>query len=298
MIKIVLITPILQHYRLSFYEKLSIINNDYQLVVFHGIKNAEDGRPGYIGDTKFANKGFRVVKFKIYPFVLVYNLGMYSEIKKLKPDILIIQGIPGDITYRRIISWARKGRKIIIIWGGGWDPGIATGFRLNFKNKLVSSFFKKASYFLTYSTNNSKYVESMGIDNSIIKTCFNGIETDDLINNTPETIKKSKEIIKKFHLENHITFLYVGGLITEKKVDLLIDAFIELRKKYVKIKLIIIGDGPQKGLIENKLKSFNDPNILFLGRIIEDVNSFFTASDCLVLPGAGGLALNQAMFFY
>jgi glycosyltransferase involved in cell wall biosynthesis len=137
----------------------------------------------------------------------------------------------------------------------------------------------------------------MGIDKSIIKTCYNGIETDDLIKNSSEILIKSKEIIEKFHLENHITFLYVGGLIKEKKVDLLIDAFIKLREKFVNIKLIIIGDGPQKGLIENKLKIFNDPNILFLGRIINDVDPFFAASDCLVLPGVGGLALNQAMFW-
>ena len=166
--------------------------------------------------------------------------------KELNPDILIIHGIAGNIAYRRIISWAKFNKKKIIIWTCGWDSRKAKGLLHKFKNKLVSSFLKKGDYFLTYSSNASKYIESLGIDNKIIETCYNSIETDDQIRDSEETIKKSKEIINKFNLENNITFLYVGGLVPEKKVDLLINAFIELRKKYNKIKLIIIGDGPEK----------------------------------------------------
>ncbi len=91
--------------------------------------------------------------------------------------------------------------------------------------------------------------------------------------------------------------LYVGGLIPDKKVNLLIDAFIALNKKYDKTKLMIIGDGPLKKVIEDKLKEYNNPNILYLGRIIQGVDPYFAASDCFVLPGSGGLALNQAMFW-
>ncbi len=46
-----------------------------------------------------------------------------------------------------------------------------------------------------------------------------------------------------------------------------------------------------------RLGSLNDPNILFLGRIIDGVDPYFAACDCFVLPGTGGLALNQAMFW-
>src|ERR1035437_5262729 len=244
MIKIVLITPILQHYRLSFYEKLSAGFKENQMIVFHGIKRIEDGRPGYKGQTKFVNKGFRESKIKQYPFDIVYNWGMYSEVRKINSDIIIIQGITGNLSYRRIVSWAKKKKKKIIIWECGWEPGRSKGLLLSFKNMLVASFFKKADYFLTYSEYASKYVLSMGIDNSIIETCYNGIETDDLFKNSTDIIRKSKEIRTEYNLEGHTSFLFVGGLIPEKKVDLLLDSFIELRKKYDKIKLIIIGDGP------------------------------------------------------
>jgi glycosyltransferase involved in cell wall biosynthesis len=297
MVKIIIITPLLQHYRLSFYEKLSIFKEDYDLTVYYGINDREDGKAGYRGATIFKSKGFKESKYRILPFDMVFNSGMYAELVKADPDVIIMLASTGNITYRRIISWARKKRKKIIIWTSGWDPGRAKGLLLSFKNMLVSFFFKKADYFLTYSSYASGYVESMGIDKSIIETCYNGIEIDDLIKNSPEIIKESQKVILKYNLENHITFLFVGGIIPEKRVDLLVDAFAELHKKYKNIKLLLIGDGPLRKTLEEKLITFNDPDISYLGRIIEGVDPYFAASDCLVLPGAGGLALNQAMFW-
>jgi glycosyltransferase involved in cell wall biosynthesis len=297
MTKIVLITPILQHYRLTFYEKLSKANSDYDLTVFYGYKVKEDGRPSYEGETNFKSRGFREYKFRILPFDIVYNWGMFSAIKDINPDIIIMQGIAGDITNRRIISWAKRKQKKIIIWACAWEPGRAKGTLLKLKNNLVSKFFKKAHYFLTYSTHASNYVKNLGINKNLIETCYNGIEIDEMEKNASRIIEKSSAIRKNHDLDNFISFIYVGGLILEKRVDLLVDAFEAVRKKYDNIKLLIIGDGPLRPELEVQLKNYNDPNIKYLGRIIDDVDSYFAATDCLVLPGIGGLALNQAMYW-
>ncbi|RZK04232.1 MAG: glycosyltransferase, partial [Flavobacterium sp.] len=295
--KIVLITPILQHYRLSFYEKLAERFGENNFFVFHGVKEKEDGRPGYKGKTKFINKGFPETMTKVFRFEVVYDRGMYAEVKKVNPDIIIIQGITGNISYRRIVSWAKRNRKKVIIWTSGWEPGRSRGMLLKLKNLLVTSFFKKGHYFLTYSNYGTSYVKTMGIDSSIIETCYNGIEIDDLISQKAEIVAKSKDVEVQLGLHGNITFLYVGGLIPEKKVDLLIAAFEKLRKKYKNIKLVIIGDGPMRNLVETKVVELNDDNIHYLGRIVDGVDPYFAASDCFVLPGVGGLALNQAMFW-
>lgn len=295
--KIIIITPRLQHYRLSFYEKLAKSNADYNLEVFYGISSKEDGKAGYKGETKFISRGFKEIKCRILPFEVIVNKEMYGEIRKADPDILIMLASTGNITYRKIISWAKRKNKKVIIWTSGWDPGRAKGLLLSFKNRLVSSFFKKADFFLTYGTSASRYVESMGIEKSKIEVCYNGIEIDDSLKNYSQVIFEANNLIKKYHLTDSITFLFVGGLIEEKRIDLLLDAFAFLHQKYDKIKLVIIGDGPLRGFVENKLKIYNHPDILFLGRVINGVDDFFAAADCLVLPGAGGLALNQGMFW-
>jgi glycosyltransferase involved in cell wall biosynthesis len=296
MTKIVLVTPILQHYRLTFYEKLSK-TKDYDLTVFYGYKKKEDGRPSYEGETKFKSKGFREYKYRILPFDIVYCWGMYTAVKKMNPDVVIVQGIAGDITLRRILSWAKRKKKKKIIWACAWEPGRAKGLLMKFKYTFLSVFFHKADYFLTYSTHASNYCKNLGIDESKIETCYNGIEIDDMEKSTDDIKAKSLEIREKFQLNNNISFIYVGGLISEKRPDLLIDAFEALRKKYNNIKLLIVGDGPLKAQVENHLKEYNDENAKYLGRIIKDVDAYFAAADCCVLPGIGGLALNQAMFW-
>jgi glycosyltransferase involved in cell wall biosynthesis len=297
MVKIAFITPMIPHYRLSFFDKLSTANKDYKFVVFYGTKKVRDGRPSYEGDTKFIKKAFRELMLIKSPLQIEFYSGMFSELKKFNPDIIIMDGIAGSITYRRIISWSKRERKKTVLWTCGWEPNRVNGILLTIKNRFVLSFFRKADFFLTYSTTANRYLESFGIDESIIKTCYNGIETDDLVKNYERIIERSKEIIVKYELSGYLTFLYVGGLLIDKKVPLLIEAFHELRKNKPKIKLLIIGDGPQKTLLEEKLKYYNDPNIYYLGRIINDVDPYFAASDCFVLPGVGGLALNQAMFW-
>ena len=289
---------------MSYFEKSKTIINivkqiaqwDYELIIFHGVKKREDGKPGYAGDTKFKNIGFIQSKINVFPFNIRYDKGMFKEFKKINPDILIIQGITGNISYRMCNSWAKRKKKLIIGWTCGFEPGIAKGMLLKFKNSLVSNFFKKADYFLTYSSNSSKYVESLGIDNKKIETCYNGIEIDDLVENKDKILNNAREIRKKHALDGFITFLYVGALTESKKVDLQMDAFVKLREKYDNIKMIIIGEGPLRPYVEEKAKDDKE-NIIFLGRIYDGVDDYFAASDCFVLPGTGGLGLNQAMFW-
>jgi glycosyltransferase involved in cell wall biosynthesis len=297
MTRIVLITPILQHYRLTFYDKLSKADPSYDLTVLYGYKKKEDGRPGFEGTTPFKSLGFREYKYRILPFDLVFNKGMISAVKEIDPDIVIMQGIAGDLTNRMIIAWARRKKKKIIIWACAWEPGRAKGMLLKLKNMFVASFFRKADYFLTYSTHASNYVSDMDVDRSCIETCYNGIEIDEMEKEEGSIRRQALEIRSKYGMEDAVSFLYVGGLIKEKRIGLLVDAFVNLKKQYENIKLFIIGDGPLKAELEEQLSRYNSDSIYYLGRIIEGVDPYFAAADCFVLPGIGGLALNQAMFW-
>ncbi len=273
------------------------LNDKFDLIIYHGTKQYEDGRPAYNGFVPFKETGFKIKTFKLLSFKIVIDIGMVSTLKKQNPDLIILQGIAGDISLRLIASWAKKKKKKLISWTCGWEPGIAKGMQLSFKNRHVSSFFKRADLHLTYSTKASMYTEKMGVNKSKIETCYNGIETDNLINESSAILEKANEIRKIYDFENYVTFISVGGLLPEKKVEFLIDAFIQLFVKHKNIKLIIIGDGPQKMIIEERIKFYKNSNIFYLGRIIDNVDSYFAASDCFVLPGIGGLALNQAMFW-
>ncbi len=297
MTNIVLVTPILQHYRLTFYEKLSNADPDFRLSVYYGYSKKESGRPSFVGNTPFLSKPFKEYKFRLFPFDLVYNRGLYSAVVQLNPDVVIVQGIAGDLSNRLILRWARCNGKRVIIWACGWDPGRAHGMFLRFKNWLVHRYLRKADYFLTYSTKASNYVKGFGFNDSIIETCYNGIEIDGMIEDKVRILEAAREVRHSIHLDNFVSFIYVGGLLKEKRIDMLIKAFAALREKFDNIKLLIIGDGPFRSEMEELLREVGDKKIIYLGRIVKDVDAYFAAADCLVLPGIGGLALNQAMFW-
>lgn len=295
--KVALITPMLQPYRITFYEKLDKIIPEAKWIIFHGITKKEDGRPAYTGSTSFKNVGLIQLLYKIGPFSIRMQKGLYSKVSEYNPDMIIIQSITGNVSYRRVVNWAKRNNKIIINWTSAWDPGYAKGILLKFKNFLVSTFYKKGHYVLTYSTKAIRYVKERGIDESKIDVCYNGIEIDDMLLNENEILEKSESIAKQYDLVNSFTFIFVGGLLPEKKVDLLIDAFNKISLQNKSVKLVIIGDGPLKDIILERIKQLNNKNIIYLGRIINDVDQYFAASTCFVLPGSGGLGLNQAMFW-
>lgn len=295
--KVAFVTVTLQHYRLSFYDKLTQTDQNIKWNVYHGIQKNDHGRPAFKGDTNFQNETFIENTIKVGPFRIVHNKGLLKKIKKFDPDIIVLPGIAGNITNRLVANWGRRNKKRIIIWTCGWEPGLAKGAILSLKNAMVSSFFKKGDFHLTYSTKASQYTESMGIPSEIIDTCYNGIEIDHLLASETEVLEKSIEIRKQLKLDDYVTFLYVGGLIPEKRIDLLINSFSELRKTYNNIKLLIVGDGPEKPMMLKMLAQCDDNHITYLGRIVEGVDQYFASADCFVMPGIGGLALNQAMFW-
>ena len=81
-----------------------------------------------------------------------------------------------------------------------------------------------------------------------------------------------------------ITVLYVGRLTSRKNVDKIIYAFEKLYKKY-RLKLIIVGDGPERERLENISKC-----VKFTGTII-DTEKIYKQADIFVSPSEYGEGL-------
>lgn len=88
-------------------------------------------------------------------------------------------------------------------------------------------------------------------------------------------IKKAKKSKEKFDV------LFVGRLIPEKNIDLLIRAINDSS-----LSLGVIGDGPEKNNLMNLVHKLNAKNVKFLGSLEneEEVYSYMKSSKILVLP--------------
>ena len=97
-------------------------------------------------------------------------------------------------------------------------------------------------------------------------------------------------------MEDKTVILSVGALLPQKRVDTLIRAYSSVRRERSDTALVIVGDGSSRKALEELVGSLGVEDVFFVGRI-EESNPYFAMADVFVLPGLGGLALNQAMAF-
>jgi glycosyltransferase involved in cell wall biosynthesis len=85
--------------------------------------------------------------------------------------------------------------------------------------------------------------------------------------------------------------LFVGRLQLRKNVDLLLGACAEIQN----VRLVIVGDGPDREAFE-ALAAEIFPSAEFVGvKHGEELKPYFAGADLFVLPGTGGLAVQEAM---
>ncbi len=121
----------------------------------------------------------------------------------------------------------------------------------------------------------------------------------DNVLNPNEIIERSKEKIEDIDIfKNSKVFINIARLSPEKDHKKLIKAFSKVAKKENKSKLVIIGDGPLRGELQQLIKKLSlKKRVLLLGQKFNPM-PYLKASDCFVLSSnyeGQGLVLLEAM---
>lgn len=126
-------------------------------------------------------------------------------------------------------------------------------YRLKTVNKIIT-VSKEIQYILS---NDYK------IQVSKLKTIYNGIETDEI---KKKKVKKILEHNEIFDNKSVMKFITIGRLSEEKGHKYLIDAFSKVKKEIENSKLILIGSGPLKHILEMQIKrKALEEDIILLG---------------------------------
>lgn len=94
--------------------------------------------------------------------------------------------------------------------------------------------------------------------------------------------------------------LHVGRLVTQKRVNLLIEAMPVVLRSIPHARLTIVGDGPERGRFEELARSLGVGEVVrFVGAVYDpmELARHFLSASIFVLPGLGGLSINEAMFY-
>ena len=197
-------------------------------------------------------------------------------------------------------GWSRLTMIITILFGNffGLKVGLRSetpiihqknysGIKKVIRRNILKFLFNRIDYFFYIGTNNKKFYQSMGVSKN--KLIFLPYSVNPL----------NKKFLKKNKRTNHIVFS--GKLIEKKRPQDLLDAFINLNNK--NIKLFFAGSGNLEPMLRKKVNKLNlQQSVKFLGLLNkEELNKLYNNSDILVLPsGYGetwGLVINEALEF-
>ena len=104
--------------------------------------------------------------------------------------------------------------------------------------------------------------------------------------NRERYIDRSAEIKAEYGMNSCFSFLFVGRIVKDKGIEELVEAFDRLQKKYLKVKLLLIGRDDNDPISETTRSLIaSNADILLLGpKFDDDLFAHYVASDCFVLP--------------
>lgn len=294
--KIIILQRILPHYRAGIFRKLCERFPGTNVIYGQPFKNESLKNSDDLSDDIFikCSNSYFDRKGKVF----ISNI--FSRIKQIKPEIIISVFNVGNLNIY-VLFILRKFLKFrIILWSFGYDPesGFNPDKKINDKIRLYLS--QKADAVIFYWENGKQEVSrfSKKTDHYFIapntldtvkQTKYK--ETFDLTGK--ENIKTELGVSESYH------FVYIGRLLEDKQVDLLIKAYALLDHGKGDCRLTIIGDGPEKDKLLDLSKKLNLKNIYFTGEILDEVQTgkWIYISDAFVMPGRLGLSVVHTFCF-
>ena len=209
-------------------------------------------------------------------FYLCYQLGIINWLEEWNPDALIVEANPRYLSTPSAVKWMRThGRKVI-----GWGLGNPSPFRRG--AGVRSHFINQFDAMLTYSQRGADEYAALGYPREKIFVAHNSVSPAPTFN-----VERPTFNVKP-------TILFVGRLQARKRVDYLLRACAEIEPRP---RLIIIGDGPERAGLESLAKNVY-PSTEFIGsKHGAELKPYYEQADLFVLPGTGGLAVQEAMSY-
>ncbi len=313
--KIVYLTTGLPHY---FNLVLSKINAEpgIDLVVVSPSEPSSHVGAGVFLTSEGAN--FRSVllqEYAIRPFIFSFK-GLVSLLMKERPDVIVLpdhilrgfQFHPALMVLRYLLRF-RLVLKSIPFLIPDLQASLDEVKALREQGKLRSMIeagsryvavaarkrrFQMVDAHVVYVDEGKELYGSYGVPSDRIFVTRNSPDTDALKDAEQRILAEAAPVRCKRRV------LFVGRLVPEKRADLLIRAFRLARGQFHDAELVIVGDGPERDSLRDLVRRCSlEHAVRFAGPIYDPVQlgKEFMASYLFVLPGLGGLSINEAMYY-
>lgn len=231
------------------------------------------------------HRHFPLTETSIGTFTFRHQHGVVQISRDVNPLVVMTMCHSGTLSEWLLLHWARRHRRKCVAWQCGYE------FNPKWvKRAVLDRFIPLFDFHLCYHTNAQRYAIQHGARRDQTLVMHNTIDESSIMAGDANLSKQSMAAKWPDTTDKKI-ILYVGAVLPEKRLETVFAALDILANP--NLFFLLVGDGPHLRTLRDRYQSRRD--WLAVGSIIQGVGEYFDAADVFVLPGTGGLAINEAM---
>jgi glycosyltransferase involved in cell wall biosynthesis len=278
--KVGVVQRVLPGYRAAFFDLLAE-QCQGGLSVFAGEPRLDEAIAAYQPMSTARHVQARNTHLFSGPLYLCWQAGIGKWLEKWNPIVLIMEANPRYLSTPAAVRWMKRRGRPVIGWGLGAPEVSSSLARL--RKARRKAFLRQFDALIAYSQRGADEYRKLGFDTERIFVASNAVARR----------PKGAPPVRPAFIEK-ATLLFVGRLQARKRLDSLLRAAASLPPEQ-QPRLQIVGEGPARADLQ-QLAAQIYPSAEFLGaRYGTDLDTLFAGADVFVLPGTGGLAIQQAL---
>ncbi len=305
--KVYIFQEIIPSYRVPIFRRLGSLDG-VDLTVFYSRPSKAMSREN-LKNAKVI-EGFRNVRIgQVEIGACNYQFGMIWRALMGSPDV-VISGKPSSLDGLLLLVLC-KILKVRVLWFLGGVPYMdeskikeyANQGKLNrWLGKYNPKRMLRADGIIAYTEHAKRYYVAAGFREKDIWVASNSPDTDALHDYREEWLEHRDELATlrgRFSPQGEKIIFLMGRLNNDRKVDVLLGALSELKKKGFSPALVIVGDGSERVRLTDLAVRLGLTSVFFEGAIYDEkeLTKYFLISDIFVTPGVSSLAIKMAMYF-
>lgn len=218
------------------------------------------------------------------PYYFLWQAGLADWLRRWDPDVLVVEANPRYLSTPGAMRWMHTRGRPVIGWGLGAPPITGGGPAAGLQRSLRRRFLARCDALVAYSRRGAAEYRAQGFPEDRVYVAPNAVSGRPTVF-PPE---------RPSRLERPARVLFVGRLQARKRLENLLQACAELPPA-LRPEVWIAGDGPARTDLEQLAGQVYPQTRFFGARYGTDLDQLFREADLFVLPGTGGLAVQQAI---